>query len=322
MSGSNRDNIAQIGLAASFAVALAAIALGAILYFQGYSSGRHDQRAHVERQHYAAETPKRIESECQQAASAARGECIAKIIDSERESQRSESDLAAQWKAADWVFWAAIIAGAQGLITLIGTMLLYEQIKLTRKAVTDTGQATEAMHEANSIARRSQRPWVEVKILPIEVYERDNKIALVLRVTLENSGQTVAEDVKIHIEQFCVTGYSINNYEQIIREPFPNIDFRSSYILPNSSIFQDHTLTCEYTADDEIVLEAIIRCEYITQLIPNHVCAFGKAWRVGGKTPNDRQSVAAIKTSAIRGRGQGGSILGLDAIPLCGGYAA
>jgi hypothetical protein len=75
----------------------------------------------------------------------------------------TESDLCAQWRAAkagersaDWTvygFWA----------TLAGIALLTWQLILTRKAVTDTGNATEAMIESNNIASRASknnRAWL------------------------------------------------------------------------------------------------------------------------------------------------------------------
>lgn len=59
---------------------------------------------------------------------------------------------------AGWMFWAALATFA---ITSIGTFLIWRQVKLTRQAVEDTSEATEAMREANAIARESHRAWLE-----------------------------------------------------------------------------------------------------------------------------------------------------------------
>jgi len=64
-------------------------------------------------------------------------------------------DLAAQEASALWAFWMVVISSLSALITLVGTILLYKQIILTREAVEDTGKATEAMLDANEIARNS-----------------------------------------------------------------------------------------------------------------------------------------------------------------------
>jgi hypothetical protein len=65
-------------------------------------------------------------------------------------------DLAAQEASALWAFWMVVASGLGFIITTIATILLYQQIRLTREAVQDTGLATEAMQEANRIARRAQ----------------------------------------------------------------------------------------------------------------------------------------------------------------------
>ncbi len=86
-------------------------------------------------------------------------------MDASRESQRSESDLGAQWKAADWVFWASVVAAAQLLASIVGLFYIKRTLDATLAAVEDTGIATEAMVVANQIARDVQRPWLVTKQL-------------------------------------------------------------------------------------------------------------------------------------------------------------
>jgi hypothetical protein len=75
-----------------------------------------------------------------------------------------ESDLCAQWKAADSASEAAWWAMIATFVTALGTIGLFWQIKLTREAVQDTGKATDAMVDANKIAMlnavRQSRPYV------------------------------------------------------------------------------------------------------------------------------------------------------------------
>ncbi len=73
-------------------------------------------------------------------------------------------DLAAQEAAALWAFWMTVFAGFGTVVTTIAALLLYQQIRLTREAVEETGKATVAMQAANTIAEqnahRQMRPFV------------------------------------------------------------------------------------------------------------------------------------------------------------------
>lgn len=69
-----------------------------------------------------------------------------------------QSDLCAQWEAADAARDAAWWAMFAAFVAIVGTVGLWAQIYLTRKAVEDTSEATEAMRAANEIAREDTRP--------------------------------------------------------------------------------------------------------------------------------------------------------------------
>lgn len=112
-------------------------------------------------------------------------------------SEAQKRDLAAQEAAAVGALWAAMLAALGLAVTSIGTILLYQQISLTRAAVKDTGKATEAMLEANKIAKRLGEAQVRCYITGVsaEIGYIDNGIAIV-RCTLRNSGQSPAKDVR------------------------------------------------------------------------------------------------------------------------------
>lgn len=107
----------------------------------------------------------------------------------------TESNLCAQWRAAqaaeksaEWTvygFWA----------TLAGMALLTWQIVLTRKAVKDTSEATAAMRKANEIAYVTQRPWIEIKaeIFNFKCVDR-RYIEFDWRVKFKNIGRMSAEN--------------------------------------------------------------------------------------------------------------------------------
>src|SRR3546814_17484005 len=62
-------------------------------------------------------------------------------------------DLLAQETMAEAAIWMAAAAVLTLFITSMGTLLIWRQVKLTRQAVEDTSDATEAMREANVIAQ-------------------------------------------------------------------------------------------------------------------------------------------------------------------------
>ena len=65
------------------------------------------------------------------------------------------SDLCAQWKAADAASRAAFWAMIGTLVASLGTAGLYWQIVLTRRAIQETGRATSEMVRSNEIGDRT-----------------------------------------------------------------------------------------------------------------------------------------------------------------------
>jgi hypothetical protein len=70
-------------------------------------------------------------------------------------------DLAAQEASATFAWWMVVISALGVIVTTIGTLLLFQQIRLTREAVKDTGRATDAMMESNRIAELAMTATVE-----------------------------------------------------------------------------------------------------------------------------------------------------------------
>lgn len=105
---------------------------------------------------------------------------------------QSESDLCAQWRAANaaedsafwaqWGFWIAVI----------GSSLLLWQIILTRKAVEDTSEATDAMREANRIAFDAQRPWVSISCNVERFVKGDKSVEFQASLEFLNTGNVAA----------------------------------------------------------------------------------------------------------------------------------
>lgn len=108
-------------------------------------------------------------------------------------NSESESDLCAQWKAAnaaeDGAFWTKWGFG----VAIVGSSFLLWQIILTREAVKDTGNATLAMQRQNELADQGQRPWIEID-LKFDFLSRmsDGGILVACKVMMKNIGSTPA----------------------------------------------------------------------------------------------------------------------------------
>lgn len=102
-------------------------------------------------------------------------------------------DLAAQEASAAWAFWMVLASYFSAIVTTIGTIFLYKQIKLTQEAVKDTGDATTAMVDANNIAKESSRAWVSLSVEPEQI-KADIRGGIYFRINFiaENIGQTAA----------------------------------------------------------------------------------------------------------------------------------
>lgn len=108
-------------------------------------------------------------------------------------------DLAAQEDMAFWAMWMFVAALGTLVVTSFGTFLIWRQVKLTRKAVEDTGEATEAMRHQNEIARdtanRQLRAYVTVEDHTLTGFFRNGPAVMTAKVW--NRGQTPAYDVRV-----------------------------------------------------------------------------------------------------------------------------
>ncbi|KRB86544.1 hypothetical protein ASE00_07570 [Sphingomonas sp. Root710] len=130
----------------------------------GFSLGSLDtDKERYEPYRYAADKPAEAESA---QAGVPRAQPLGYRRPCQDPKGETESDLCAQWKAANaaedsafwaqWGFWIAVV----------GSSFLLWQIMLTREAVEDTGRATEAMRQANRISENAQRAWITLGIEP------------------------------------------------------------------------------------------------------------------------------------------------------------
>lgn len=185
-----------LGLAAIGALISILIAL-MFAYWLGHGSGYKEAKVQHYQTEYENHTDDRIKH-CERKSDPDHlSECIEEAIVANHEQQRSEGNLNVQRQMSDWAFWALVVSTVSAVTTAIGTAFLLWQIILTRKAVADTSEATEAMREANEITRRTAdaqlRPYLGIEqVLPKSPENRTQSI----EVKLKNFGSTPAQNIK------------------------------------------------------------------------------------------------------------------------------
>jgi hypothetical protein len=131
-------------------------------------------------------------------------------------------DLAAQEASAVFAFWMVLISTFGAVVTTLATVLLYQQIRLTREAVQETAKATRAMDDANKIAVQTFKYSAE-PIIDIYAYDR-----------LKASGISKKSDVaKVDID---VVLRNIGNGPAIVRV------FNVNFVNISDPIEDSHTL--------------------------------------------------------------------------------
>lgn len=72
----------------------------------------------------------------------------------DRDEWREESDLQAQWKAADWTLWGAVVSGFGTLVALLGVFFVRETLRHTADATKAASEAAKAASRSADIAER------------------------------------------------------------------------------------------------------------------------------------------------------------------------
>ena len=232
-------------------------------------------------------------------------------------SDNRESDLCAQWKAADAASQAAWWAMIATFVTALGTIGLFWQIKLTREAVQDTGEASEAMREANRIAVNSQRAWVTVGAKP-QIIRRSGIDGLYIRVdfTAKNIGGSAATDF-----DFCYTLFFRGQTEQgeeittkidhhIAQWRGEYSDMGASNLLPNDT--ETGSIWDSYQVGDIRWWEGIPVVGKAAQ--PMLLCAV--FYRTVNEPSTIQLSYRSWYINALDGDGQAISLIPFDKIPL------
>lgn len=251
-------------------------------FHMGALSGRSDAQARGYAATYPTDTRKQVADCWTKTERSAAQECVASAIQASREAQRSEADLSTQRQMSDWAFWGLVVAIVIGCITTVvtslGTYLIFKQVKFSREAVEETGRATQAMLEANDIAKSAQRPWLKVTATaranispPMKgngfFQDFPGAIGLIINVTIENIGHTVCR-YEAGIYPVIDSIYSemsnniCNSFNRTLMpgDSFTHIDKEITISFDNAQIY---VITGFYEDTMETITpEFVIECKY------------------------------------------------------------
>lgn len=193
MSRSNRHNIA-----AAFRLGVYIVIAFAVLVVIWQISGHYAQRrwnAEHRASQYSESANRRVVSACSGVNGPALIKCVTEEIAASREDERTEYDLKAQQDSASAAFWMAIISFLTLGTTIVALWFVKGTLEATRQAVRDTGEATEAMREANEIAsetaKRQLRAYVGIE--SISIVDIAMGLKPTAHVVAKNFGQTPAD---------------------------------------------------------------------------------------------------------------------------------
>jgi hypothetical protein len=172
-----------------------------------YGQGRENERRHQAPASYAKAAMADAQNACVGREGTAAFECIYEKVEAAQEQARGEQDLSAQQKAANAALISAIVAFFTLILSGVGVWYVRGTLRATLKAVEDTGKATEAMLEANRIARSGKRPIMTLVgggIRYQEFLQGDQTSAMVYVLgNIRNIGDAVGILMYVDLELFC-----------------------------------------------------------------------------------------------------------------------
>lgn len=126
----------------------------------------------------------------------------------EKPEGKDESDLCAQWRAAEAGENSALWTQRSVWVSIIGSIFLLWQISLTRKALADTARATAAMIEQNRIAEAAQRAWITIQPEFKVLRSNGESIQIGYCITYKNVGSTGAYDISFMAAAWPTLAYN------------------------------------------------------------------------------------------------------------------
>jgi hypothetical protein len=189
MAGDKREVVINAALGV---VSILISALLIIVFSQ--RSIRYEREATDRSYDYARDAERQIAVHCRASIAADRANCVNKAVQTAREYQREEQDLAAQKVSAWWtkIMGAAAVAGV--ILSAFGVFLVWRTFRAAR--------------EGNAISREAMmaenRAWIEIvptfQFGDFRYLEEQSEFRLKAVFTVKNIGETVALNVGFMID--------------------------------------------------------------------------------------------------------------------------
>ncbi len=177
-------------------------------------------------------------------------ECVYEHIETAKQTAHDEQDLSAQQRAASSALASAAIAFFTLIITGVGVWFVKRTLEATLEAVEDTGRATEAMNDANEIARMaynaSVRPWLSLDAEMAVDYlswMEDGNAGLFVDVTARNYGKSPAINVNVLIKVDVADfgGDYGFNYRQFFEDCCEELRITTESSIKGETIFPENS---------------------------------------------------------------------------------
>lgn len=150
-------------------------------------------------------------------------------------TEREMRELASQEAMAVWAFWMLVASVFGVATTLAGTVLIWRQIVLTRRAVEDTSIATKAMVRQNDLAeealQRQMRAYVGVERM--QFFQMSKGARPIFKATFTNFGQSFAHDLRTSIQ---IGPVILSEIDSAPAPDYPTLDYPVSSLAPSASI--------------------------------------------------------------------------------------
>jgi hypothetical protein len=167
-----------------------------VVGFLSFSQGQETERRNAAPYDHSESAKSYAQRACLGRDGVAQFECIYDAVEASSETARADQDLDAQQGMRFWSVVMVVVSMGTAAITGIGVLYVKRTLDATLVAVESTSDATQAMFEANLIAKESMQVQSRAYIgLDEAKFERRGN-HLVFYLTFKNGGQTPARRYK------------------------------------------------------------------------------------------------------------------------------